>query len=292
MAFSSKIFINCILCTFIAVGCSSLDEEKQDASDSSQDNKDGDTSDIQDKFNKRSDFFDSTNDFQTITQPTLPASSNGSGGSTGLISDSYDFDGRTAKYAMYVPANPDSKPLSVIIYFHGDGGNSVNSGLIEKIGKNHNFIGIAMASPAEGSWWATLGPKNAEFIMSFFEDKVQKEYNVSNERLYFAGSSGGANFQSGMLLPLYSYKYPITSFNLCGGAKNILETYLFHDKVAARTQIYYIRATGDFLEEQIQESLDYYDDKGIGVLDKTLMDKKGHCSFDAYEEIKEYLPKI
>jgi hypothetical protein len=176
------------------------------------------------------DFFKDGFDYHRVPIPAEQGDSKGSGGSKGATDGTYNHDGKSAPYSLYVPQDNGSKAHPVFVYFHGDGGGSANTSLVNQVGSNHPIIAFAMGTPTGDSWWVDQGPKNSDFFMSFIEDKLQKEYNVDRSRIYLAGSSGGANFQTGMILPRHGYKYAMTSINLCGGAQNMLEFFEFTKK--------------------------------------------------------------
>ena len=138
-------------------------------------------------------------------------------------------NGKTSKYHIYADNIDPTKPISVIIRLHGDGGtNSVKEfdnpeNLLDLVADDAselaNTVVLAPLAPdTEGAitWWEER-TTNAVWLTELIKEKLLVHPGISQNDLYYTGYSGGGEF----LTYLYIYEYPemVTGavLNVAGG---------------------------------------------------------------------------
>jgi polyhydroxybutyrate depolymerase len=126
---------------------------------------------------------------------------------TGNPEASLVVGGRKRTYLMHLPKGDDGKtPLPLVVVFHGGGGNAQNAvrmtGMDEKADEER-FIAVYPngTGPTEGAFltwnaWNCCGPAlddrvdDVAFVRALVE-KLQREHNVDQKRIYATGLSNG-----------------------------------------------------------------------------------------------------
>lgn len=154
-----------------------------------------------------------------------------SGGSGGFMTDGLKrwfkaSNGYGAYYHRWIAHVDWSKPVGLMVWFHGDGGYEFKNpsdpyylagpnGVIEKA-RESNSILIVPATPddADGRWtWWVWGSKtaNPQFAKELIV-YLLSQYNIDRYRIWLCGFSGGAEF-----LSLYLLRYWGEEMGIKGG---------------------------------------------------------------------------
>ena len=154
-----------------------------------------------------------------------------SGGSGGALSDVQGVaftasNAYSSKYHLWAAHVDVSKPIGLIVWFHGDGGYEYKNpgdsfylagsdGIIAQArGTNSVLIVPATPDDAAGRWtWWQWGSKgaNPQYASELIQS-ITRAYNVDMRRVWLCGFSGGAEF-----LSLYLLRYWGDAMGLKGG---------------------------------------------------------------------------
>jgi len=142
------------------------------------------------------------------------------GGSGGAFTDATfrtytAAGGLTGQYHLYAAGLDSTRSIGLMIHFHGDGAyefNNPNSSYslggttgIRAQAAAHNMILLAAKSPdTQGTvtWWES-GVANADYARDLITSVALSRYNIDTERIWLVGYSGGAQFVTQFLFPLY-----------------------------------------------------------------------------------------
>ena len=123
--------------------------------------------------------------------------------------------GRVGKYHLWASGLDVSRPVGLMLQFHGDGAfefDNPNSPYslggskgIREQARRHNMILVAVRSPDSGSpaWWRS-GETKADYVRDLVEQVVYAHHDIAKDRSWLVGYSGGAEFITRYLLPKYS----------------------------------------------------------------------------------------
>jgi len=146
------------------------------------------------------------------------ASTGGSGGSSSdLKRQSFTAsNGLTSQYHIFGAGVPASRPVGLLVQFHGDGAYEFDnpdssyalggsSGIVAKA-KAHGLLAIAALSPdKKGSvtWWES-GAANADYARDLIQRVAFDRYNIDTDNIWLVGYSGGSQFVTQFFLPKHS----------------------------------------------------------------------------------------
>jgi poly(3-hydroxybutyrate) depolymerase len=157
----------------------------------------------------------------TLAPAAAASATSRTGGSGGSMSDATfrtftsPTTGRTGKYHLWTGGLDASKPVGLMLQFHGDGAfefdhpdSSYSLGGPDGIraqARRHNMILVAMRSTNTGSsaWWRS-GEANADYVRDLVQHVVYARYDIDKKRSWLVGYSGGAQFITQYLLPKHS----------------------------------------------------------------------------------------
>ncbi len=123
--------------------------------------------------------------------------------------------GRVGKYHLWASGLDVSRPVGLMLQFHGDGAfefDNPNSPYslggskgIREQARRHNMILVAVRSPDSGSpaWWRS-GETKADYVRDLVEQVVYAHHDIAKDKSWLVGYSGGAEFITRYLLPKYS----------------------------------------------------------------------------------------
>jgi poly(3-hydroxybutyrate) depolymerase len=152
------------------------------------------------------------------TSPAVAAPDAGSsGGGNDATSQTFrsPSTGKVGKYHLWASGLDTSKPVGLMLQFHGDGAfefDNPNSSYslggakgIREEARRHNMILVALRSPDSGTavWWRG-GAKKADYVKDLVEQVVYARHDVAKDRSWLVGYSGGAEFITRYLLPKHS----------------------------------------------------------------------------------------
>ncbi len=103
-----------------------------------------------------------------------------------IINPVYCQSDPTKSYALYIPADSNSKPLPVIFFFDAHGNGLLPVKKYKSLADSLNFILVGSNDSKNGNDW-----NEAESIWNTLSDDVQKRISVDAARIYTAGFSGG-----------------------------------------------------------------------------------------------------
>lgn len=145
----------------------------------------------------------------SIPQQAVASTSGGSGGVyTNQYNLSFTGGGFTSKYHLFAQGIDPTKPIGLVLNFHGDGAygfNNPNStysldadgdaGTV-KVARDYNMITVSILTPdratGDYTWW-WRGANYADFVYALVNNLYTK-YDVDKTRIWFDGYSGGAQF--------------------------------------------------------------------------------------------------
>jgi polyhydroxybutyrate depolymerase len=111
---------------------------------------------------------------------------------------SFEFDGLTREYAVFLPQNYQPN-MPVVISLHGAGGtvqNQMNLTLMNEYADTSGFIVVYAQAAINGLWniGVTWGPVNVDDVgfISALIDTLDAHYNIDMARIYCTGYSMGA----------------------------------------------------------------------------------------------------
>lgn len=133
----------------------------------------------------------------------------GSGGSyTNQYNLTYTGGGFTSKYHLFAQGIDPTKPIGLVLNFHGDGAygfNNPNSNYsldadgtagTVKVARDYNMITVSILTPdtatGDRTWW-WRGADYADFVYALINN-VYTKYNIDKRYIWFDGYSGGAQF--------------------------------------------------------------------------------------------------
>ena len=153
----------------------------------------------------------------------------GSGGTGGALTDVTGIsftatNGYASKYHLYAAGLDWSKPVGLVVHFHGDGAfeykNPTNAwslggpnGLIAQA-KDRNMVLVVPFTPDDGAgrdltWWEWYGkeenPRYAKDLIAY----VLGRYNLDKKKIWLSGFSGGSQFITRYLLPHFGFELGI-----------------------------------------------------------------------------------
>lgn len=157
----------------------------------------------------------------SIVKPVIlnPSGTNGSGGT---IADSvFTYLSPTNSYSsqvrVYAAGLDTSKPMGLLIHFHGDGGfeyDNFNSTWmmggpngIRAQAKARNMVCIIAKSPqdtAPKTWWEWSGASENPTYARDLILELFSRYNIDRRRLFLTAYSGGAQFLTKYFLPRFA----------------------------------------------------------------------------------------
>lgn len=162
---------------------------------------------------------------QILKQVEVP---NNTAGSGGPLTDALNVgfvatNTYSSIYHRYVAGLDWTKPVGLMVHFHGDGAFEFNNptsdwmlggtrGLIAKA-KAMNMILIVALTPDDAvgrlTWWQWYGKEeNPRYAKDLIVDILSK-YNIDRKRIWFTGSSGGSQFITRYLLPYFGVEIGI-----------------------------------------------------------------------------------
>lgn len=174
---------------------------------------------------------------QILKKVEVPSNSAGSGGPlTNALNVGFSATNTySSTYHRYVEGLDWTKPVGLMVHFHGDGAFEYNNptsdwmlggtrGLIAKA-KSMNMILIVALTPDDAvgrfTWWQWYGkeenPRYAKDLIAF----ILSKYNIDKKRIWFTGSSGGSQFITRYLLPHFGVELGIVGggFVVFGGGQ-------------------------------------------------------------------------
>ena len=148
------------------------------------------------------------------------------GGFGGVLSDQNDVSftsaGYTSTYHLYSSTIDTSKPIGLMLHFHGDGAwdyDNYNSdsaldadgakGLVQ-VARDYNMIFVSVKTPVSGSicdsaapcWWDN-GNTNSDYVAALMQDLYGK-YNIDKTKIWYVGFSGGSQLITQYLVVRHS----------------------------------------------------------------------------------------
>ncbi|MDV8066377.1 hypothetical protein R4P64_07660 [Rhodococcus sp. IEGM 1366] len=152
----------------------------------------------------------------------------GSGGTGGALTDvtAISFtatNGYASKYHLYAAGLDWSKPVGLVVHFHGDGAFEYTnptsawslggaSGLIAQA-KARNMVLVVPLTPDDAvgrlTWWEWYGkeenPRYAKDLIAY----LMGRYNLDRKKIWLSGFSGGSQFITRYLLPHFGVELGI-----------------------------------------------------------------------------------
>lgn len=137
------------------------------------------------------------------TQPTQPpANTNGKGGTmTNRSFVTYSAAGKTSQYHIYAQGVDTTKPVGLMVHFHGDGAEEFSNqklklNQLSAVAKDNNMILVSIKAPNKDKvWWQGI-EGNGDYARSLILNEVHAKYNIDTSRSWLVGYSGGAEFIS------------------------------------------------------------------------------------------------
>ena len=151
------------------------------------------------------------------TMAVAPSNTTGSGGAlTDVTGVNYAAsNGYSSKYHLYAAGLDWTKPVGLMVHFHGDGAFEYNNptstwmlgganGLIAQA-KARNMILLVPLTPDDAvgrfTWWAWYGkeenPRYARDLIAY----ILGRYKIDRKQIWLSGYSGGSQFITRYLLP-------------------------------------------------------------------------------------------
>jgi hypothetical protein len=141
-------------------------------------------------------------------------------------------NGYASTYRLYAGGLDWSKPVGLLMHFHGDGAFEYTNptdpwslggpdGIIARA-KAENMIVVVPLTPDDNgavTWWEWWGPaENPQYAVELI-GSIASEYNIDLGRMWFSGYSGGAQFITRDLMPALGSILPsiIGGFVVFGG---------------------------------------------------------------------------
>lgn len=221
-------------------------------------------------------------------------------------------NGLSGAYRLVVPDGAaGAQSLGLLLFFHADGDveafRTHADNLVERGEQSHLAVaalavpglgGNAPASLADECWWAPRAASNAQYVGEWIESVAAGALGqvLDQDRIYFVGVSGGADFASALPLQL-GFRYGGGAVALCGGdlprgdggscveepGPPLLDPLPAPADLpagAADAIVYSFDLTADdSLGIHAQAARDYYEDLGFKVWYAT-PPGSGHCGFD------------
>ncbi|MEY4631509.1 MAG: hypothetical protein RIQ81_1629 [Pseudomonadota bacterium] len=207
--------------------------------------------------------------------------SGGRGGATGLVEATFTASNqKSSNYKTRIPADVSQKLYGLTIHLHGDGGGDYRW-LFEdnvRIGLEHDLIGIVVLAPNAERRWYRQGEQNARFLHELIQNEIAKKYDIDLNRVYFSGVSGGSQFLTGQFIPLYGRYYRSGAVMLCGGPENWQSRLDMGQEDIKSFRLSWLSTAGDFLLDQVEEGISYYQAQGFPVKSEILRSGE-HCDF-------------
>jgi hypothetical protein len=211
-----------------------------------------------------------------------PQMSGGTGGQLGSFEQSYTAsNGLSSTYKAIIPSDiGPAKAYGLTIHLHGDGGGDYDW-LYEdnaRIGLKHGLLGIVVRAPNRKCCWYEGGEANAKYLDDLIQNELFVKYNIDKRRVYFSGVSGGSQFLTGQFIPLYGSRYNSGAVMLCGGPDNWQRSINSTPEFIAGFKLYWYATQGDFLLDQVQDGIRYYQGLGMQV-GSEIRPTGDHCDF-------------
>ena len=192
-------------------------------------------------------------------------------------------------------------PLRLVFYVHGDGAaayksDSAMKALMPFADQRHALV-VSVLSPNKCAWWqvasqtdcsATATPVpdteglNADTFRQIV-DAIRAGFDVSNDVVFYYGSSGGSIFLTSAFMRRFGNLYPgIYALN-CGGEKpgKAMAWDATLPSERKGTKLFFTYGDQDFLKPDIEKAIPFFQGLGFPV-DTKIVAGAQHCAFDAH----------
>ncbi len=192
-------------------------------------------------------------------------------------------------------------PLRLVFYVHGDGAaayksDSAMKALLPFADRRHALV-VSVLSPNKCAWWqvasqtdcsatATPVPDSEGLNADTFRqivDAIRAGFDVSNDVVFYYGSSGGSIFLTSAFMRRFGNLYPgIYALN-CGGEKPA-KTMAWDASLSSErkgTKLFFTYGDQDFLKPDIEKAIPFFQGLGFPV-DTLVVAGAQHCAFDAH----------